>query len=185
MASKEARIYDIIDKKAGSNIAMQGLSGVLGFPFTLVADVGVFFTHYGPMLNEIRAVYGRKPMNKDVFAPVIKGCSTEIMTDMIVDKFLGNIPIVGLPANMICAKAMTWRLGIMFGMLAARGEEINAQSAADTTRLIRELFPQTNTFKFKKPSVAIVEKLLNTMEGETVQNYDQKILAILNGLQTT
>ncbi len=184
MTSKEARIYDIIDKKAGSNIAMQGLSGVLGFPFTLVADVGVFFTHYGPMLNEIRAVYGRKPMSKDVFAPVIKGCSSEIMTDMVVDKVLGNIPLIGLPANMICAKAMTWRLGIMFGMLAARGEEINTQSVADTTRLIRELFPQKNTFQFKKPSVTIVEKLLNTMEGETVQDYDQKVMAILNGLQT-
>lgn len=39
MASKETRIYDIINKKAGSNIAMQGISGLFGFPFTLAVDV--------------------------------------------------------------------------------------------------------------------------------------------------
>ena len=32
MASKEVQIYDIIEKRAGSNIAMQGLSGLMGFP---------------------------------------------------------------------------------------------------------------------------------------------------------
>lgn len=185
MASKEARVYDIISRKAGSNITMQAISGMFGFPFTFMADVGVIFTHYGPMLNEILAVYGREPMTKEILGPIIKGCSKEIMTDMIVDKVIGNLPVVGLPANMICAKAMTWRLGIMFAMLAARGEEINTASAADTSRLIRELFPQKNTFMFKKPSVVIVEKLLNTMEGETIQRYDQKVMAILDGLATS
>lgn len=184
MASKEARVYDIISKKAGSNIAMQTISGMFGFPFTFLADVGVVFTHYGPMLNEIREVYGREPMGKDVLGPIIKGCSKEIMTDLVVDKVIGNIPVVGLPANMICAKAMTWRLGIMFAMLAARGEEVNAASVADTSRLIRELFPQKNTFMFKKPSVVIVEKLINTVEGESIQGYDQKVMAILDGLKT-
>lgn len=45
--------YEIINDKAGSNIVIQGLSGVLGFPFTLLADGAVIFTHYGTMLNEI------------------------------------------------------------------------------------------------------------------------------------
>ena len=184
MASKEARVYDIIDRKAGSTIAMQAISGAFGFPVTLAVDAGVVFTHYGPMLNEIRSVYGRQFINKEVVIPVIKGCKKEIMTDVVVDKIMGNIPLVGLPANMICAKAMTWRLGILFGMLAARGEEINADSVERATQAIRKLFPQNNTFKFKKPSVTVVEKLLNIVENDTIQEFDQKVMAILNGLQT-
>ena len=39
--------YEIINSKASSNIAIQGLSGILGFPFTLLADGAVIFTHYG------------------------------------------------------------------------------------------------------------------------------------------
>lgn len=184
MAGKEARVYDIIEKKAGSNIAMQAISGAFGFPVTLAVDAGVVFTHYGSMLNEIRSVYGRQPVNKEVVIPVIKGCKKEIMTDVVVDKIMGNIPLVGLPANMICAKAMTWRLGILFGMLAARREEINADSVEGATRAIRKLFPQSNTFKFKKPSVTVVEKLLNIVENDTIQEFDEKVMAILNGLQT-
>ena len=49
------RSYEIINEKASSNIVIQGLSGVLGFPFTLLADGAVIFTHYGTMLNEIRS----------------------------------------------------------------------------------------------------------------------------------
>ena len=30
---------------------MQGISGFIGFPFTLIADASVIFTHYGPMIN--------------------------------------------------------------------------------------------------------------------------------------
>ena len=56
MVSKEARVYEVIERKAGSNTAMQGLTGLLGFPFTTIVDVGVIFTHYGPMLNEIRRI---------------------------------------------------------------------------------------------------------------------------------
>ena len=31
----EAKVYDIIAKKASSNIFVQGLTGWMGFPFTL------------------------------------------------------------------------------------------------------------------------------------------------------
>lgn len=36
-----------------SNELMQGISDFLSFPFTLSADAGVLFTHYGSMLNEM------------------------------------------------------------------------------------------------------------------------------------
>lgn len=179
MSSKEIRVYDIIDKKVGSNVAMQGLSGLVGFPFTAIADVTVFFTHYGPMLNEVRAVYRRSPIGSEAFGPILKGCGQELLADMVLDKIVGNIPLIGLPANMICAKAMTWRLGILFGMLAARGEEINQQNVANAVHLIRELFPQKNSLMFQKPSAVIVEKLLKAVDGDSVENFNKKITTIL------
>ena len=182
MSGKEIRVYDIIERKVGSNIAMQGLSGLAGFPFTAIADVTVFFTHYGPMLNEVRAVYGRTPIGSEAFGPVIKGCKQELLADMLLDKLVGNLPLIGLPANMICAKAMTWRLGILFGMLAARGDEINQQNVANAVHLIRELFPQKNSLMFQKPSVAIVEKLLKAVDGDSIESFNQKITSILDAM---
>lgn len=182
MVSKEARVYEVIENKAGSNTAMQGLTGLLGFPFTTIADVGVVFTHYGPMLNEIRRIYGRNELSKEVLAPIIKGCSGEIIADMIFDKVVGQIPVIGIVSNLICAKSMTWRLGILFGMLSARGEEIDEQSVTKCTRLIRELFPQRDSIMFKKPSVTIVEKLLKNVEGDSQMSFDKKIEALLDGL---
>ena len=71
------KAYEIINEKAGSNIAIQGLSGVLGFPFTILADGAVIFTHYGTMLNEIRSLYGRTPVSEAVVSSIVKGISSE------------------------------------------------------------------------------------------------------------
>lgn len=178
----EAKVYDIINRKARSNIFMQGLTGLFGFPFTLFADTAVFFTHYGPMLNEIRAVYGRAPMSSECLIPIIKGCKDEVISDIIVDKVIGNIPFVGLPANMIAAKAMTWRLGILFGMLAARGEEINQQNVENAIVLIRNVFPQKDSYYFRKPSVENVEKLIRSVGGDTFDTFDDKVSRILDAV---
>lgn len=182
MEVQNARVYDIINSKAGSNTAMQGISGLMGFPFTAIMDVAVFFTHYGPMLNDIRSVYGRAPIGKEDLAHIISGCKQELLTDMVLDKFIGNIPILGLPANMICAKAMTWRLGLLFGMLSARGEEIKPDSVLLSVRLIRTLFPQTDSLLFKKPSAVTVEKLLNGVAETNIETFDRKVSRLLDEL---
>lgn len=182
MAIQNARVYDIINNKAGSNTAMQGLSSIIGFPFTTLMDIAVFFTHYGPMLNDIRAVYGRDPIGKEDLIHVINGCKQELLADMVLDKLIGNIPILGLPANMVCARAMTWRLGILFGMLSARGEKIEPDSVLLSVRLIRTLFPQTDSLLFKKPSAVIVEKLLNGVEETNIETFDSKVNRLLDEL---
>lgn len=181
-ASKEARVYDIISKKAASNIFMQALTGWVGFPFTLFADAAVFFTHYGPMLNEIRAVYERRPITMDYLWPIIKGCKDEVVSDIVIDKVIGNIPIIGFPANMIAAKAMTWRLGILFGMLASRGEEINQENVEHAIVLIRNIFPQKDSILFRKPSVTNVENLIRAVEGDTFATFDDKVSQILDAV---
>lgn len=174
------RSYEIINSKASSNIAIQGLSGVLGFPFTLLADGAVIFTHYGTMLNEIRSLYGRMPVSESVVSSIVKGISNELIFDVVADKVLGNVPLIGVYFNAICAKTMTWRLGILFTMLSARGEAIDDSTVADTTRLIRNVFPQTDAFKFQQPTFQTFEKLVTSVTGNSMEQFNRKISKALD-----
>ena len=154
--------YEIINSKASSNIAIQGLSGILGFPFTLLADGAVIFTHYGTMPNEIRSI------------------SSEHIFDVVADKVLGNVPLIGVYFNAICAKTMTWRLGILFTMLSARGEAIDDATVQDTTKLIRMVFPQTDAFKFQQPTYPTFEKLVTSVTGNSMEQFNRKISKALD-----
>ena len=167
--------YEIINQKASSNIAIQGLTGILGFPFTLIADGAVIFTHYGAMLNEIRSLYGRTPVSETVVTSIMKGISSELIFDIVADKFLGNVPLIGIYFNAICAKTMTWRLGILFTMLSARGEAIDDYTVQDTTKLIRMVFPQTDAFKFQQPTYEAFEKLVSSVTDNSMEQFCQKV----------
>lgn len=179
----EDQIYDLIETKATSNITMQGISGILGWPWTLAVDVGVIFTHYGPMLNEIRAMYGRSEMSAEVISPIISGCTTELLSDLVLDKVIGQIPVIGFAANIICAKAMTWRLGILFAMLASRGEEINTENVKYATRLIREVFPQTSSLRFEQPSRHDVNILLKRIAGVSIKSFSEIMESMLKAIE--
>ena len=172
--------YEIINAKASSNIAIQGLSGILGFPFTLLADGAVIFTHYGAMLNEIRSLYERMAVSETVVTSIVKGISSELIFDILADKFLGNVPLVGVYFNAICAKTMTWRLGILFTMLSARGEAIDDYTVQDTTKLIRMVFPQTDAFKFQQPTYSTFEKLITSVAGNSMEQFNKKITKALD-----
>ena len=174
------RSYEIINSKASSNIAIQGLSGVLGFPFTLLADGAVIFTHYGTMLNEIRSLYGRTPVSESVVTTIVKGISSELIFDVVADKVLGNVPLIGVYFNAICAKTMTWRLGILFTMLSARGEPHDDATVQDTTKLIRMVFPQTDAFKFQQPTYPTFEKLVTSVTDNSMEQFNRKISKALD-----
>lgn len=182
MTNKTKMVYELIQEKATSNEVMQGFSGVLGFPFTLVVDAGIIFTHYGPLLNDIRKIYGRTPLSSEVVGPILNACKSEVLSDLIVDKLIGQLPMIGIAANIMCAKTMTWRLGLLFAMLASRGEDVSEANAMNCVRLIRKVFPQTNMLKFKTPSLTVVEKLLDTVENNTVEDFDSKVVRILDAL---
>ena len=173
MKSLEDLVYNMIDSKAKTNVAMQGASGLLGWPFTIAADVGVVFTHYGPMLNDIRTLYGRKPVDAESIVPIIRGCSTELLADLVLDKLVGQIPVIGFGANIICAKAMNWRLGILFAMLSSSGEEIDVENVQKAVKLIREVFPQKSSLRFEKPSRNDVHILLRKVANETVASFNE------------
>ena len=181
-AGNTIKVYDTIQAKAGSNQVMQAISGVFGFPVNLIVDGGVVFTHYAPMLNEIRRIYGRSSISKEVIVPILKGCTAEILTDLAVDKVIGSIPLIGIGANIMCAKTLTWRLGLVFAMVSARGEELTADSISKATKAVRVMFPQKNMFRFATPSIVIVDKLINSVEDISVEDFDDKLSRILDSL---
>ncbi len=172
--------YEIINRIASSNVVIQGLTGVLGFPFTLMADGAVIFTHYGAMLNEIRSLYQLPPVSEAVVSSIVKGISSELLVDVIFDKVLGQLPIVGIYFNAICAKTMTWRLGVLFTMLSARGEIIDDSSVADCTKMIRLVFPQKDTFTFAQPTYDTFEKLVSSVTNNSEDEFKDKISKALS-----
>ncbi len=174
-AALAKQAYRLIDDKANSNTVVQGLSGILGFPFTLMADGVVVFTHYGPMLNDIRALYNRKPVNEEILTPLVKGMFGELMFDLLFDKVLGQVPILGIYFNAICAKAMTWRLGILFSVLSSRGEELDEQRVKSAAELVRRVFPQDDAFSFKQPKYDTFEGLVASVQGTSGQEFDDKV----------
>ncbi len=171
--------YNTIDMKANSNSFVQGISGLFGFPFTLIADGATIFTHYGDMLNKIRDLYNRSQVDERLVSGIVTGMSSELLFDVVADKVLGNVPIIGVYFNAICAKTMTWRLGILFTMLSARGESVNPASVKQAMKLIRNVFPQNDAFSFKQPSYETFEKMILSVEGDTQDQFDNKITKAL------
>lgn len=152
MQKKFEKTYNIIKSKANSNSFIQALSGMAGFPMTFAVDGMVIFTHYGPMLNEIRSVYGQKPLDKSASAPMLCSLSKEILVDVTVDKILGQIPIAGIYFNAICAKTLTWRLGILCALISSRGIEFSYANLKNEIGAVRSLTSQSDMLHFITPS---------------------------------
>ncbi|WP_461205051.1 hypothetical protein [Clostridium sp. DL1XJH146] len=169
------KAYNEIEDKEKKNSITQGLSGALGFPFTLGADVGVIAALYAPMFSNIRRTFGRTSNQNDKIVPLISNITSEILFDLVADKVLGNIAIIGIYFNAICARAMTWRLGILFTMLAARGEDINEKHIKDAVKLIRLTFPQKKAFRFTKPDYYTFKKLISEFHDISETEFSKKI----------
>lgn len=182
METRARQVYDLIQGKTTSNEFLQGLSGLFGFPFTLMADAGVIFTHYGPMINKIRSIYGRHPISAQEILPIVGECKSEILADILLDKIVGSIPVLGIAANIMCAKTMTWRIGLLFGMLAARGEDVTSIDARNAMMAIRGLFPQKSMITFATPSINTVDKLLSKVENCSAIDFNNKVDRILDSL---
>lgn len=172
--------YTLIKKKANSNSFIQGISGIAGFPTTIAVDGIVIFSHYAPMINEIRALYGYAPFTSNALSPILKSIGKEILFDITVDKFLGQVPVAGIYFNAICAKALTWRLGMLFTIVSSRDEEINCESLSKVVKLIRNLTPQSDIFKFEKPDYNMFKKLVLSVCDDDFITYDRKIEQAMN-----
>ena len=173
--SRTEQIYDYIKVCADSNALIQGISGWAGFPCTLVVDGAVIFTHYARMLNKIRSMYERPAINEKEVVKLLPGLSEELLFDLIGDKILGNIPFVGIYFNAVCAKTLTWRLGILFAKLSMAGENISVEDASAVLATIREYFPHDDTFKFRQPSYDSFELMLQLADSPADSDLRERI----------
>ncbi len=169
------KAYNEIQAKADSNMLIQGLSAIIGGPVTMGVDVAVVGTHYVSMFNNLRGIYGRAPINGDVIVPIIKNILGECVFDIAFDKILGNIPILGIYTNIMCAKTLTWRLGILFAMLSSRGDSINANIVSDCMFVIRNVFPQGDAFKLAQPDLYKFKEMVMSVHDNSEQDFERKI----------
>lgn len=175
--------YEQINSKANQNSFVQGITGFAGFPLTLAVDVGSIPLVYADLWNDIRRLYGHAPVGTTGLVKIVTELVPEVLTDLVVDKALGNIPVVGVYFNAICAKAMTWRLGTLFAMLSARGEDIPIPSVRKAMELIRTTFPQQDMFKFATPEQSRYLELVLAVGGVSPQDFDDKIERALRAMR--
>ena len=81
-------VYKIINRKANSNAFIQGVTGIAGFPATVAADCVALLTHYEPMMNEIRELYGREKITVSP-ASTLCNCSR-----MLLCSFFELFPVI-------------------------------------------------------------------------------------------
>lgn len=169
--------YREIQSKANSNMLMQGVSAIFGGFVTAGVDVAVIGTHYVPMFNTIREIYGRGPLDGSVIIPIVKNILSECLFDIAFDKVVGYVPIIGIYTNIMCAKTMTWRLGILFAMLASRGDEIYSDIVKDCMFVIRNMFPQNvNTMaKLAQPDMQTFKDMVTSVHNNSQYEFEAKI----------
>lgn len=176
-------VYKIINGKANSNVFLQGISGAFGFPVTVAVDSVVILTHYLPMINDIRQIYGRNKLSADDIRPVLGAFSKEILVDIVVDKFMGNVPVAGVYFNAISAKAFTWRLGMVLAIISSRGEEITYKNISNVIKLVRLITPQTDMFKFTKPDYEAFKKIVLSVNDNDITIFETKIETALKAFE--
>lgn len=172
--------YELIDNKANSNAVIQGASGFFGLLATVAVDVGTIPLIYATMWNEIRAIYGQSPIDTDDALKVIANIIPEVLSDAIFDKVLGNVPVIGVYFNAICAKQMTWRLGTLFTLLSARGHEVHSVKCKEAMMLIRHMFPQKDMFSFTTPDHSKFIQITTSVKDTSVDKFNDKVESALN-----
>lgn len=176
-------IYKMINSKANSNAFIQGISGAVGFPLTVAIDATVILTHYEPLINDIRRLYGRKPLDSKNFSSMFGSLFKEILVDIAIDKVMGHVPVAGVYFNAISAKALTWRLGMLITIISSRGEEINKVNLSNIVKLIRYITPQTDMFKFLKPDYEMFKKIVFSVSDNEDKAFEDKIQTALKAFE--
>ena len=163
MTEIEEETYYFIEATANKNLLMQGISGAIGFPYTLLVDGLALFLYYEPMINKIRNNYSLSAINKEEFVNLIQSSGNELFYDLVIDKIVGNIPVVGVYANIVCAKILTWRLGLLFFYLSARNLELSKNNITVTLKFIRRMMNPNDIFlKLNTPQLNEMNSFLNS-----------------------
>lgn len=172
--------YKMISKKANSNAIFQGISGLGGIAGRVVADAAVLLTHYEPLVNDIRKLYGRNSLSLKEISPVFNGLLKDLLKDIAVDKIVGKaVPVAGIYLNLLSARVLTWRIGLVALILSSRGEEFDRTNVSDVAKLVRFLTPQLNKLKFTKPDYETIKKVVCSVADNDVEVFEDKIQTAL------
>lgn len=173
--------YDLVNSKASNNSLIQGVSGAFGLLATLPVDALSLPMIYGAMWNDIRQLYGHPVADWAETGTVLKSVIPEIVADVVLDKVMGNVPVVGIYFNAICAKMMTWRLGTLFAVLAARGPELLSADVRGAIALVRESLPKSGVFTFNTPDRALFVRLVvpeKPADAESLEDFYARVLEL-------
>lgn len=64
---------------------------------------------------------------------------------------------------------------MLFTIVSSRGEEISSESLSKVVKLIRNLTPQSDIFKFAKPDYNLFKKIVLSVCDDDFITYDKKI----------
>lgn len=158
--------YAIALKFSGWLSVSQFVVSLFGGWLHLLAD-GVALAFYTDMWNEIRAVYGKGMISADAAKVYLWPNLSFIIGDLLLDKGLGMIPLAGSIFCYWFARALTFRLAALFGVLAALDEETpEAVVLEKVSNLIQELYPRKSfLFTLTDPDMDTFITLLASMEG--------------------
>ena len=127
------------------------------------------------MWNEIRGIYGRGEVGKEQGKALLSGVGGVVLVDVVVDKVLGQVPILGMPLNYFCAKMMSWRLGALFTLFASRGDDVDADLARLAVELLTKLFPKEDFGFIKTPDKARFVDFVTKASRQSAQDLDARI----------
>lgn len=187
-AEKRARaelVYEKTRRLATGNLIAQGASGFFGFATNLLVDAAAI-PFYADLWNQIRDVYGKGSITAEAAKAYLQPNLGFLAQDLLWDKVVGSIPIIGVPFNIVFAKALTWRLGAWFGLLSAIGDEDDVDSLTEVTmQLTREVFPSSRSvFDFAAPDRDVFVTFIASVDGlstEEARDRTQRALDVLQG----
>ncbi|HEX8242434.1 MAG TPA: hypothetical protein VF541_03015 [Longimicrobium sp.] len=182
---KAAAVYDRTKRFADRNAWVQAGSGLFGLGTNLIVDVAAI-PYYADLWNDIRNLYGRGKISIDAAGAYIRPNVGFLLADLLYDKVLGSIPLLGIPFNYVCAKALTWRLGAWFGVLAALGEEGNPKETLvrSTMQLAMQFFPANKSLlSFEEPHKQRFVSFIAALDGLTYAETESRVNDALNVLE--
>jgi hypothetical protein len=179
------RVYEKTRTLANGNAIAQGASGLFGGGVNLLVDAAAI-PFYVDLWNDIRHVYGRGEITMRAAQEYLKPNMAFLVQDLVWDKAVGSIPIIGIPFNIAFGKALTWRLGAWFGMLAALGADSggDAELAQSTLALVKQVFPAGGgVFTWNAPDREVFVAFISSVDGLTEDEARSRTEAALRALR--
>lgn len=182
---KGARIYQIGKEYSKVLSISQALVALIGGGLHLLADSAALLV-YVEMWNAIRQEYGRRgKITKEAAMAYLWPNLSFILGDLLLDKGLGMVPIAGSVFCYWFAKALTFRLAALFGVLAAMGDDMpSAIVLEQVSSLIQALYPRKSfLFTLADPDADVFIDLLTSMENLDAAQAESRIATALNVLK--